>query len=168
MAHKPHLLGRLLKGAAKVLLTGTAAAIGLGAIGGIAKGTGALIGVGKIFKKFAGVGRKVKQTAVKIVTGENSQERDMILAERAKVKEDQHKLDMVQKLVNEGMDPNEARAKMGLAPEDLPFIPDKTVGDDSGEGKASDKKTITEHLKSPVILAGLGLLVLLFFMRKKR
>lgn len=168
MAHKKHLLGRILGGAAKVILGVGGAALGLGAVGGLIKGTGALTGIKNLFTKFSGAGKKVRDGATKLLTGENKEERALVLAQRSKVKEDTHALSIVQKLVNEGMDPAEARAKMGLAPEEVPFIPDSTAGDDSGEGAPADKPTITDHLKNPVVLAGIGALALLLLIRKKR
>lgn len=120
MAWKPKTIaGKILKGA--VIGGGSILGLvsGIGAVSGITKGTGVLAGIGKSMGGLRNTVDKVAKRGVDLITGSSQAQRQMINAQRQQTREDQDKLDLVDKLVRAGSSPEAARAKAGLDPVQL-------------------------------------------------
>lgn len=74
---------------------------------------------------------RVKESAGNLISGITKEQRDMVRAQKEETREYLEKLKTVDKLVNAGATPAEARAKVGLEPEELTTYdgePIKTAG----------------------------------------
>lgn len=159
MAWKPKtIFGKIVKGA--VIGGGTilGLATGAGAIGGIVKGTGALAGIAKGVGSIKPIANTLKNSAMKLITGKTKEERQMINEQRELTRDEQHKLDLMEDLVNAGATPEEARAKLGIPESELTAF----------KGDEVKKSGMGDLFKSPVMLAAVGLLLLFFVLPKKR
>ena len=115
---KKTILGKILGGAAKVMLPIAAAVTGVGAITGIAKGVGAVAGVksavtgvgGGIFKGLDVVATK----AADLVTGMSKEQRKILKAEKQEQSDAKDKLDFANKLIKAGDDTASAYSKAGI------------------------------------------------------
>jgi len=151
------LVGRFLKGAAKVVLPVVGAITGIGAISGIAKGIGAVAGVGGTVKAVAGAAGTVVSTAKKVIdkvgvsavnlaTGTTQAERIEVREVKAATKAEQDKWEQVDRLVKAGLDRASALLKVGVSDENVKLTDYQGV-------KSTDNKLL--------IYAGLGLAGLL-------
>ena len=119
---KNTIFGKILKVAA----IGGGAVLGLGAgikvIKGIKAGTGALskinTGLGAIRNK-ANASTLLKDNARGLISGLTKNERNLIKAQADESRDLQGKLNAMQKLIDAGATPAEARAKLGLPAEEL-------------------------------------------------
>lgn len=115
------IVGRILKGAAKVVLPVVGAVTGVGAISGAAKGIGALAGVGETVKKIGGgvksVIDKVSASAVKVFTGANAEEWKQVRDIKARTKAETDKWEQVDRLVRAGASRAEAMLTVGVSDE---------------------------------------------------
>lgn len=155
MSFKKTILGRILKGVAKVALPVVGIVTGLGAVGGIAKGVGALAGVGAVLKGGKKVIDKVGGAAANLVTGTTKEERVQVRKQKAITKAAVDKLEQVDRLVKAGASPADARLQVGLSEEELPKL----------EGE-STKAGLMDYVKSNPVLAGVGALALVFLLPK--
>jgi hypothetical protein len=178
-AFKNTLVGRFLKGAAKVVLPVVGVITGIGAIGGIGKGVGALNGIGKVVTTVAGgvksVIDKVGGAAVGLITGETKDEQAQIAAVKERVKAAQDKLDQVARLIKAGASEAEARATVGLSETEYAAVKTEIVSAGYTELQpvsASVGGGIMDLIKkNPVVAvvgAGLLLFVLPSLLKKRR
>lgn len=119
MAKKKGIVGKILKGA---LIAG-GSILGLGAIGGVVKGitqgTGVLAGLKGGVGGIRNTADKLKEGAARVLTGTTKEERAQVLAVKETARAAQEKLQQVQRLVNAGATPEEARATVGLSETEL-------------------------------------------------
>jgi len=152
------LVGRFLKGAAKVVLPVVGAVTGIGAISGIAKGIGAVAGIGGAVKTAGAVSAgiagglrkvidKVGVSAVNLATGTTQAERIEVREVKQATKAEQDKWDQVDRLVKAGLDRAQALLKVGVTDEEV------TLAEYQGVTSKPDNKLL--------IYAGLGLAGLL-------
>lgn len=177
MAWKPKTIaGKILKGAVIAggsvlgLATGTKL---FGAAGGVlktavntvkdmktAKGTTTFAAVGKtITSGITGYVDKVKEGAINLVAGTTKEQRDIIKSFKERTRDEQEKLNAIEKMVNAGATPAEARAAVGLAPEELT----------SYEGEKIQSAGMFDFLQNKNILyAGAALLGLALLLKRRR
>lgn len=111
---KKTILGKILGGAAKIVLPVVGAVTGIGAISGLVKGVGAVAGVAGAFK---GVGKsidKVATAAVNLVSGTTKDQRQLIQDQKEDTREDTQKLTTIDKLIRAGDTVADAAAKVGV------------------------------------------------------
>jgi len=141
VAKKKGIFGKILKGA---LIAG-GSILGLGAVTGVVKGitqgTGVLAGLKGGVGGIRTTADKLKEGAARVLTGTTKEERAQVLAVKAEAKAAQAKLDQVQRLVNAGATPEEARATVGLSNFELTSL----------EGEPVNKAGIGDMLKNPVV-----------------
>lgn len=159
---KKGIFKKILKGVGIGLVSVAGGLLGFSAIKGVAKGTGALIGLKNGLNSIKGAGDKVAQSGLKLLTGKTKEERQLVNAQKDETKADLHKLQLVQDLIRAGATPEEARAKVGLDPEELPTLTNET-------GAEKIPVTLTGSLMNPknLMLAGGALLVLILLFKKK-
>ena len=154
-AFKNTIVGRLLKGAAKVVLPVVGAITGIGAISGAAKGIGALAGIGGAVKDVGGVvGRvaggvkkvidKVSVGAINLATGTTQAERVEVRDQKAETKATADQWEQVDRLIKAGATRESAMATVGVS--------DVKVTGYAGVQSVPDNKLL--------IYAGLGLAAL--------
>lgn len=116
---KKGLFKKILKGA----LTVGGAILGVGAVGGVVKGirsgTGVLAGLKGGIGGIRNTVDKLKEGSVRVLTGTTKKEREQILAVKKESREAQDKLQQVQRLINAGATPEEARATVGVSDVEL-------------------------------------------------
>ncbi len=160
MSWKPKtIFGKILKGAviAGGSVLGLASGFGIaGAVKGVVKGTGALAGIGKGVGALKNITDKIKDGAARILTGNTKEERGLINAQKELTRENQRKLDLVEKLVNAGATPEDARAQVGLSDIELTSFKDTPL----------EKTSIGNLFKNPVVLVGAAVLAGLFLLPK--
>lgn len=101
---------------------------------------------------------KVKESAGNLISGITKEQRDMVRAQKEETREYLEKLKTVDKLVNAGASVAEARAKLGLEPEELEIYdgqPVKTAG-------------FGDILQNKNVLYALAGVAALFLLSKKR
>jgi len=155
---KKGIFKKILKTVGIGVLSVAGGMLGIGAIKGAVKGTGALIGAGKSLGALKSAGDKVAQSGLKLLTGKTKEERGWINQQRDETRADLHKIKLVQDLISAGASPEEARAKVGLDPEELPSLENKEI-----------PVTVAGSLMNPknLMLAGGAILVLLFLIKKR-
>lgn len=174
MAWKPKTIaGKILKGAtiAGGSVLGLVAGTGIigkaaGAAGGVIKniqagktienkGTTALSTVGQtVTSGIRKVVDKVKESAVNLVSGITPEQRKMVKAQKEETRQYMDQLKTVDKLIRAGATPAEARARVGLDPEELTEYDGEPVRT-AGFGDILQNKNIL------YALAGIAALVLL-------
>lgn len=176
MAWKPKTIaGKLLKGA----VIGGGSILGLavgtsviGKVGGVvkaavnavknkstAKGTTVLSTVGKtVTSGIKGTIDKVKESAVNLVSGLTSEQREILKQERQQTRAEEQKLKLIDKLINAGATPAEARAKAGLEPEELV----------SYDGAPVQSAGFGDLLQNKNIIYALGAIAALFMLSKSK
>jgi hypothetical protein len=149
---KKGIFKKILKGALAI----GGAALGIGAIGGVVKGIKA--GTGVLASLKGGVGGlrntadKIKEGAARVLTGTTKQEREQVLAVKKEARDAKDKLEQVDRLIRAGATPEEARATVGLAEEELT----------SYEGEKVNQAGMFDFLKNKSTLyIALGLVALL-------
>ena len=176
MAWKPKTIaGKLLKGA--VIGGGSILGLAVGSSvigkgGGVVKaavnavknkstaaGTTVMSQVGKtVTSGIKATVDKVKESAVNLVSGLTAEQREIIKEERQKTREEEQRLKAVEKLINAGATPAEARSRLGLEPEQLV----------SYDGKPVTTAGVGDLLQNKNILLALGAIAALFMLTKKR
>lgn len=176
MAWKPKTIaGKILKGAViaggSVLALATGTKI-VGAAGGVvrnavnsvkaaklAKGTTTLSAVGKTIT--SGITAKVdqvKESAINLVAGTTAEQRGYIKSFKERTRAEQEKLIAIEKMVNAGATPAEARAAVGYAPEELP----------SYDGEKIQQAGMFDFMQNKnVLLIGAALLGLVLLSKKR-
>ena len=178
MAWKPKTIaGKILKGAVVGggsvlgLVSGTAIVgkVG-GVIGGVVKniragksipnsGTTALSTAGQtVTSGIRKVVDNVKESAGNLISGITKEQRDLVRAQKEETREYLDKLKTVDKLVNAGATPAEARSKVGLQPEEL----------ETYDGEPVKTAGIGDLLQNKNILYVLAALAAVFMLSKKR
>ena len=118
-AFKNTIFGKILTGAAKVVLPVVGAVTGIGAIAGIVKGVGAISGIGSAVKTATGgikaVIDKVGASAVNLVTGTTQAEREQVKAVKEVTKAEADKWEQVDRLVKAGATREQAMATVGVS-----------------------------------------------------
>jgi hypothetical protein len=120
------VVGKIVKGAAKVVLPVVGAVTGIGAIAGITKGIGAVAGVGGTVAKIADVSTgvvsgvkkvidKVAVGAINLVTGTTQVEREQVREVKQATKAEADKWEQVDRLIRAGATPEQARATAGVS-----------------------------------------------------
>jgi len=141
MAKKKGILGKILKGA---LVVG-GSILGLGAVTGVVKGisqgTGVLAGLKGGVGGIRNTADKLKEGAARILTGTTKEERAQVLAVKADARAAQEKLQQVQRLVNAGATPEEARATVGISDYELTAL----------DGEPIQKASIGDMFSNPVV-----------------
>ena len=163
--------GKILKGSAIGIGGGALLATGVGAVVGAVGGTGLLAGaaagVGTAVKVVKGAGTvtktvmsKVSASAVKLVTGQTKEEREILKEAKQDARLAQSKANLVAKLVKTGLSEAQARSKAGLSDEGSTYQQaDKTVSEllpEEAAGKLIKPKGVNQNL----VYAGLGLAAL--------
>jgi hypothetical protein len=123
-AFKNTIVGRILKGAAKVALPVVGAITGIGAISGVIKGVGALHGIGGVIQDVGGVAGTVKKvidkvavSAVNLVTGTTQPERVQVREQKAMTKAETDKWQQVDRLMKAGASRESAMSSVGVTDE---------------------------------------------------
>jgi hypothetical protein len=157
MAWKPKTIaGKIIKGAAIAGGSILGLAGGLGAVKGIIKGTGALSGINSGIGGIRTVTDRLKESAGNLLTGTTKEQRQLINAQKAKTKAYQQQLETVEKLVNAGATPGEARAMAGLAPEELKEF----------DGEPIQQAGMFDFLQNKTVIYIAGALLGLFILSK--
>jgi hypothetical protein len=179
MAWKPKTIaGKILKG----VVVGGASVLGVVAgTGIIGKAAGV---VGNVVKNITGKGQtvqnkgttalstagqnitsairktvdKVKESAGNLLSGITKEQRDMIKAQKEETREYLEKLKTVDKLVNAGATPAEARAKVGIEPQELTEY----------DGEPIRTAGVGDILQNKNVLYALAGVAALFLLSKKR
>jgi len=146
---KKTILGKILKGAAKVALPVGGAVLGIGAVSGIVKGIGAGAGVGQSLKGIQKVGSKITQSAVNLVTGTTKNERDQVKVIKSEAKDAQDTLDQLQRLINAGASRSRAMQILGITAAEL----------GSANSDEIDKENQTKLATETVMKQGAGCMV---------
>lgn len=113
------IFGKILKGAAIAGGSILGLGAGVGAIKGIVKGTGALAGISKGIGSIKTIPNKLKESAARLITGATKEERAQVLAVKKETQAAADKLQQVQRLINAGADPEEARLMAGVPETEL-------------------------------------------------
>lgn len=111
---KKTILGKILGGAAKVVLPVVGAVTGIGAISGIIKGTGAIAGIVTAGKAVIKTVDTVATGAANLVSGITAEQRKMIQEEKAETKVDTQNLTTIERLIKAGASVEEAASKVGV------------------------------------------------------
>lgn len=98
----------------------------------------------------------VKESAVNLVAGTTGVQRDYIRTIKERTREEQQKMNAVEKAVLAGASPAEARAAVGLAPEELV----------SYDGEPIAKAGMFDFLQNKNVLYIIGAVALLFILTK--
>jgi hypothetical protein len=153
------IFGKIVKGA--VIGGGSilGLSVGVGAVKGVVKGTGALAGAMGATSGLWDTGRKLKDSAVNLITGTTKAERKQLNTVKAKTRAEADKIQQVQRLINAGATPEDARAMVGLTNTELPAIEGETLTPTMAGGLG---------LPSWALPVAAGLALLFFFMNKKR
>jgi hypothetical protein len=175
MAFKNTILGKILKGAAKVL------PFVAGAAAFVIPGIGPAAGVGIIGKAAAGIAKTIKgsvgaqvvtgivktvgtvaKSAVNLVTGSTSAERAQVREVTAEAKDAQDILDQKDRLMRAGASETQANKMVGITAADL-----GSADAQAKDQEAAAKPPVTEERKAeitanlpPVTTAGQGCLIL--------
>lgn len=178
MAWKPKtIVGKILKGATVAGGSVLGLVAGTGIVGKVAgaasgviknitsgkpkeeKGTTVLSKAGTtITSGIRKVVDKVKDSAVNLVSGITKEQREMVKSQKEETRKYQEQLKAVEKLVNAGATPAEARARVGISPEELTDY----------EGKPIKTSGIGEVLQNKNVLYALAGFAALFMLSKKR
>lgn len=141
MAKKKGILGKILKGA---LIAG-GSILGLGAVTGVVKGitsgTGVLAGLKGGVGGIRNVADKLKEGAARVVSGTTKDERTQVLAVKAEAKAAADKLAQVNRLVNAGATPEEARAMVGVASDELTSL----------DGEKINTASVMDWMSNPIV-----------------
>jgi len=138
---KKGIFKKILKGALVVGGSILGLGAGIGAVKGIAQGTGVLAGLKGGVGGIRNTADKLKEGAIRVVTGTTKEERAQVLAVKSEAKAAQDKLDQVTRLVNAGATPEEARAMVGIASDELTTI----------EGEKLNKASVMDWMSNPAI-----------------
>jgi len=127
MAKKKGIFGKIIKGA--LIAGGSILGLGagIGAIKGIVRGTGVLAGIGKGVGGIRNTADQLKEGAARVLTGTTKEEREQVLQVKEQAKKAADKLAQVNRLVNAGATPEEAKAMVGVAEEELTSLDGKPV-----------------------------------------
>lgn len=176
MGWKPKTIaGKILKGATIAGGSVLGLAVGtsvVGKVGGVvktavnavknrktAKGTTVLSNAGAtVTSGIKATVDKVKESAVNLVSGLTADQREILKQERQQTRAEEQKLKLVDKLINAGATPAEARAKAGLEPEELVTY----------DGAPVQSAGFGDLLQNKNILIALGAIAALFMLTKKR
>lgn len=151
------IVGKLVNGAKTVLTKNGATEIVKTTVEN--KGTTALMKSGNtVLGNIKQSVDQLKQNAVNLITGVNKEQRELIKAQKQESREYQQKLRTVEKLVNAGATASEARAKVGIAPEELTTY----------EGEKIQSSGMFDFLQNKNVLYILGGLAVIFLLTKKR
>ena len=149
MAKKKGIFGKILKGA---LIAG-GSILGLGAITGVVKGIGS--GTGVLAGLKGGVGGirntadKLKEGAARVLTGTTKEERTQVLAVKAEAKAASDKLAQINRLVNAGATPEEAKAMVGVSDNELTTL----------DGEKVNAASVMDWMSNPIVKwVGVGIL----------
>lgn len=156
------IVGKVVKGAAKVVLPVVGAVTGIGAITGIAKGIGAVAGIGgtvaKIGEVAGGVVSGVKKVidkvgvgAVNLATGTTQAEREQVRDVKADTKAISDKWEQVDRLMKAGATREQAMSTVGVT---------DTVNVEGNTGITTGAGVTTAANKNMLIYAGVGLAAL--------
>jgi hypothetical protein len=152
MAKKKGIFGKILKGA---LIAG-GSILGLGAVTGVVKGissgTGVLAGLKGGVGGIRNTADKLKEGAARVLTGTTKEERDQVLAVKAEAKAAADKLAQVNRLINAGATPEEARATVGIAEAELTAV----------DGEKINKASIGDWMSNPAV-KWVGAAILAYF-----
>ncbi len=99
---------------------------------------------------------RLKESAGNLLTGTTKEQRQLINAQKAKTKAYQQQLETVEKLVNAGATPGEARAMAGLAPEELKEF----------DGEPIQQAGMFDFLQNKTVIYIAGALLGLFILSK--
>lgn len=162
MGWKPKtIFGKILKGAAIAGGSVLGLATGLGIVGAgakVVKGTAALTKAKGVFGLRARV-NAVGESARNLISGTTKQQRQLINAQKEETRENQQKLNAVEKLVRAGATPEEARAAVGIPEVQLTEF----------EGEPIQKAGISDIFKNKsVIYIAAGLIGLFLLSKMKR
>jgi hypothetical protein len=158
---KKTILGKILGGAAKVVLPVVGAITGIGAISGLVKGTGALAGAAGAIKGVVKGVDKVAKSAANLVTGITAEQRGIIHTQKEETRADMQKLTAIEKLIKAGATVSQAAAKIGVPMESLTGlfgIPSTTESKE--EAFVSGEPVLFEGKSKLLIYAGVGLAAL--------
>jgi len=163
------IFGKILKGAGSVIAPVLGVVTGIGAITGIAKGVGVLSGVGTAIKTTATIGGKtvtgvkkvldkVGGAAVNLVTGTTKEERLQVLEQKTIVRDQNDKLQQVDRLIKAGATKVAAMAKVGLNFTETAAISDALEKPDVIGGNKPDveKPDVMTWVKDNPVLIGVG------------
>lgn len=144
MAKKKGIIGKILKGA--LIAGGSILGLGagLGAIKGIRQGTGALAGLKGGVGGLRNTADELKEGAARIITGTTKEEREQVLKVKAEAKAAADKLEQVNRLVNAGATPEEARAMVGITETELTSL----------DGEKINSASIGTMFSNPVVKWG--------------
>jgi hypothetical protein len=141
MAKKKGIFGKILKGA---LIAG-GSILGLGAIGGVVKGvtsgTGVLAGLKGGIGGIRNTADKLKEGAARVLTGTTKDERAQVLAVKAEAKAAADKLAQINRLVNAGATPEEAKAMVGVADSELTSL----------DGEKVNAASVVDWMSNPAV-----------------
>jgi hypothetical protein len=159
---KKTILGKILGGAAKVVLPVIGAVTGIGVIGGLVKGKGIVSGVVGAFKKVGGGIDKVAKGAADLVSGVTKQQRDLIKEQKEETRVDMQKLTAIEKLIKAGATVSQAAAKIGVPMESLTglFGIPSTAESKEEAVITSESTTFAPNNKKLIMYAGIGLAAL--------
>jgi hypothetical protein len=157
MAWKPKtIFGKIIKGAVVAGGSVLGLATGIGGIKGIVGGVGALKGASKGIGGLVKVVDKVKEGAVNLVTGTTKDERAQVNEVKKATKAATDKLEQVQRLIDAGATPEQARATVGLSPVELSEI----------SGEPIKQAGMFDFLQNKNVLYIVGGLAALYFLPK--
>lgn len=144
MAKKKGIVGKILKGALIVGGSILGLGAGIGAVKGIRSGTGVLAGLKGGVGGLRNTADKLKEGAIRVVTGTTKEEREQVLQVKAEAKAAADKLEQVNRLVNAGATPEEARAMVGIAETELTSL----------DGEKINSASISTMFSNPAIKWG--------------
>jgi hypothetical protein len=138
---KKGIFGKIIKGA--LIAGGSILGLGagIGAIKGIRSGTGVLAGLKGGVGGLKNTADKLKEGAARVMTGTTKEERAQVLAVKAEAKAASDKLAQVNRLVNAGATPEEARAMVGVMSDELTSI----------DGEKINTASVMDWMSNPVV-----------------
>jgi hypothetical protein len=149
---KKGIFKKILKGALVVGGSILGLGAGIGAVKGIVKGTGVLAGLKGGIGGLRNTADKLGEGAARVLTGTTKEERAQVLAVKKEARAASDKLQQVQRLINAGATPEEARATVGISETEL-----TTVG-----GEKINSASVFDMFSNPVV-KWLGLAVVGYF-----
>jgi len=152
MAKKKGIFGKILKGALVVggSILGLGAAVG--AVKGISAGTGVLAGLKGGVGGIRNTADKLKEGAARVLTGTTKEERAQVLAVKAEAKAAADKLAQINRLVNAGATPEEAKAMVGVSDAELTSL----------DGEKVNAASVMDWMSNPAV-KWVGAAILAYF-----
>jgi hypothetical protein len=149
---KKGIFGKIIKGA--LIAGGSILGLGagIGAIKGIRAGTGVLAGLKGGVGGLNNTADKLKEGAARVLTGTTKEERAQVLAVKAEAKSASDKLAQVNRLVNAGATPEEARAMVGVTSDELTSI----------DGEKINTASVMDWMSNPAV-KWIGAAILAYF-----